>query len=100
MFRFAIALTVAVIGLGAFGSSVLLAEEAKCDGTIAKIEGDLVTVKTVDAQHELTVLPSTNVTLDGKPARTTDLKVGMKVKCTAEKQGEKLNARSVEAMSN
>jgi hypothetical protein len=99
MFKYAIALSVALAGLGAFGS-LLLAEDAKCDGIIAKVEGDLVTVKTVDAQHELTLLPSTNVTLDGKPARTTDLKVGMKVKCMAEKQGEKLNARSVEATSS
>lgn len=74
-----------------------LAEEAKCEGTIAKIEGNNLTVKTADEQHELTLSPSTKITLDGKPAKSSDLKVGYKVKCTANKEANKAMCTAVEA---
>lgn len=99
MSKVAFSLLVAVVALCALSARIALAEEAKCEGTIAKIEGNNVTVKTADAQHELTVSPATRITLDGKAAKASDLKVGQKVKCTAEKEGDRLSCRSIEASS-
>ena len=79
---------------------IALAEEVKCEGTIAKIEGNSVTVKTADAEHQLTCAPTTKITLDGKPAKTTDLKVGYKVKCTGNKEGAKATCTSIDATTS
>jgi hypothetical protein len=97
MSRIAISLLVAVAALCALSARIALAEELKCEGTIAKIEGNNVTVKTADAQHELMIAPTTRVTLDGKAAKATDLKVGFKVRCTADKDGDKVSCRAIEA---
>ena len=97
MSKFAISLLVAAVTLCTLAARVALAEEAKCEGTIAKIEGNNLTVKTADEQHQLTLAPTTKITLDGKPAKSTDLKVGFKVKCTANKEGAKAMCTSVEA---
>jgi hypothetical protein len=97
MSRFSISLLVAVIALGALAARVALAEEFKCEGTLSKIEGNNITVKTADAQHELLLAPATKITLDGKPAKANDLKVGYRVKCTADKEGDKTTCRTLDA---
>jgi hypothetical protein len=98
MFRLAISAILAVAVLGTVASAVAYAEEVKCEGTIAKIEGERVTVKTATEEHQLTVLPSTKIMVDGKPAKSTDLKVGQKVKCAGSKQGDKVTCTSIETM--
>jgi hypothetical protein len=98
MFRLAVSLILAVAVLGTVASAVAYAEEVKCEGAITKIEGEKVTVKTDKEDHHLTVLPSTKIMVDGKPAKSSDLKVGQKVKCVAEKQGEKVTCVSIETM--
>jgi hypothetical protein len=80
-------------------SSVARAEELKCAGVITKIEGQIVTVKTVDAQHELTALPSTKITLDNKPGQLSELKVGYKVRCLSDKEEKKILLRSLDAVT-
>ena len=90
---------VAALALFAVVTSVALAEEVKCDGTIAKIEGATVTVKAADAQHEMTLAPTTKITLDGKPARASDLKVGFKVKAVCDKEGDRVTCRQFDATS-
>ena len=99
MFKFAIGTAVMALALCAVVSTAVMAEEVKCEGTIAKIEGTTVTVKAADAQHEMTLSPATKITLDGKPARSTDLKVGQKVRCTANKEGDKVSCTAVDAFS-
>jgi hypothetical protein len=84
--------------LGTVASAVAYAEEVKCEGTITKIEGEQVTVKTATEEHHLTVLPATKIVVDGKPAKSTELKVGQKVKCTANKTGDKVTCTSIETM--
>ncbi len=98
MIRFAMMAVVAV-ALCALAGQVALAEEFRFDGTVAKVEGANVTVKSADAQHEMALAPATKITLDGKPAKASDLKVGQKVKCICDKVGEKLTCRSIEATS-
>jgi Cu/Ag efflux protein CusF len=98
MFRLAVSLIVAVAVLGTVASAVAYAEEVKCEGMITKIEGEKVTVKTTTDEHHLTVLPSTKIMVEGKPAKSSDLKVGQKVKCVAEKQGDKVTCTSIETM--
>lgn len=75
------------------------AEEVKCEGKIAKIEGANVTVKTDTESHTMTADAKTKITLDGSAAKVTDLKVGQKVKCTCTKDGAKLTCVSIEATS-
>jgi hypothetical protein len=98
MFKLAVSTLAVAVALCLVGS-VALAEEVKCEGTITKIEGSNVTVKAADAQHEMTLAPATKITLDGKPARASDLKVGFKVKCTCDKEGEKVTCRQLDATS-
>jgi hypothetical protein len=78
-------------------SRVAVADDTKCEGKITKIEGNQISVKTTTEEHQLTVGPATKITVDGKPAKSTDLKVGQRVKCTAEKDGTKLTCTSIEA---
>jgi hypothetical protein len=99
MNKFAISSLVLAVALVAVVSRVANAEEVKHEGTIAKIEGATVTVKAADAQHEMTLAPATKITLDGKPARAADLKVGYKVKCTCDKDGDKSSCKAIEAFS-
>ena len=98
MIRFALTAVVAV-ALCAVATQVALAEEVKFEGTVAKVEGSNVTIKAADAQHEMALAPATKITLDGKPAKASDLKVGQKVKCTCDKVGDKLTCRTIEATS-
>src|SRR5262245_28070058 len=99
MFKFVIGTAVMALALGLAVSKVALAEEVKHEGTIAKIEGATLTVKSADAQNEMTLGPATKITLDGKPARTTDLKVGQKVRCVCEKEGDKSTCKQLDAFS-
>ncbi len=80
-------------------TAVVLAEEVKCEGTIAKIEGANVTVKAAAESHTLMVDAKTKITLDGSAAKAADLKVGQKVKATCNKEGTKLTCTSLEATS-
>ena len=41
----------------------------------------------------MTLAPASKITLDGKPAKSTDLKVGQTVKCTADKEGVKVTGK-------
>jgi len=90
---------VAAVALLAVVSRVAMAEEVKHEGTISKIEGATVTVKAADAQHEMTLSPTTKITLDGKPARASDLKVGFKVKTVCEKEGDRVTCKQFDATS-
>jgi hypothetical protein len=100
MCRFAISIVVALAVIGSFASRAARAEEAKCEGTIMKIDGENVTVKTATNQeHHLLVVPATKIMLDGKAAKPNDLKVGQHVKCTANKEGDKMTCNMIEAHS-
>ena len=80
-------------------TSIALAEDVKCEGTIAKIDGASVTVKTATESHTLTVDDKTKVTLNGSAAKLADLKVGQKVKCAGTKEGTKVTCTSIDATS-
>src|SRR5438309_1248596 len=82
MNRLRISFVLTTVVLALFVSRVALAEEVKCDGTITKIEGEKVTVKSGNQEHHMTVLPATKIILDGKAAKSTDLNVGQQVKCS------------------
>jgi Cu/Ag efflux protein CusF len=101
MIRFALTSFVAFVIVCSLTTHVALAEQAKCSGTITKIDGEKVTVKdTSNQEHHMTVVPSTKVMVDGKAAKTTDLKTGQQVSCTCDKQGDKMTCSSIEARSN
>jgi len=99
MYKFAIGTAVIALALCAVVSTAVLAEEVKAEGTIAKLEGTTLTVKATDAQHEMTLGPTTKITLDGKPARSTDLKAGQKVRATYNKEGDKATCTALDAFS-
>jgi hypothetical protein len=96
MNKLAIALLVGLV-VCLVGTTVAFAEDAKCEGTIAKIEGSTVTVKTATDSHTLTCNDKTKVTIDGSPAKLSDLKVGQKVKCTGTKEGDKVTCTVIDA---
>jgi Cu/Ag efflux protein CusF len=80
-------------------SAIAWAEDVKCEGTIAKIEGANVTVKAATESHTMTVADTTKITVNGSAAKLSDLKVGQKVKATCSKEGTKLTCTSIEATS-
>ena len=99
MVKFIISL-VAVVSIGSYLSRVAWAEETKCEGTITKIEGEKVTVKTPTSQEQqMLVVPATKIMVDGKAAKPMDLKVGQHVKCTCDKEGTKMTCNMIEASS-
>jgi hypothetical protein len=100
MFRIAISLAFAVALFAGYVNRVAYGEEVNCAGTITKIAGERVDVKTAANQDEhLLVLPATKITLDGKPAKSTDLEVGQLVKCTCNKDGDTMTCTIIEASS-
>jgi len=97
MFKVLLSLA-ALLAISTQFSRVASAEEVKCEGTITKIDGEKVTVKTpANQEQHMWVVPATKVMLDGKAAQPTDLKIGQRVKCTCTKEGEKMTCNTIEA---
>src|SRR5437870_4464663 len=71
MSRLAITIVASIVTLGILATRVGLAEEAKCEGTITKIEGEKITVKSPTGEQHMDVVPATKVMLDGKAAKVT-----------------------------
>ncbi len=69
------------------------------EGSIVKVDKDQMTIKSADAQQEISLAATTKYTLDGKAARLEDLKPGFKVKTTCKKEGTKFIAVMVDAKS-
>jgi len=98
MCRLTISLVVAIAMISTYTSRMARAEEVKCEGTITKIDGEKVTVKTPTNQEQhMTVLPATKIMIDGKAAKPADLKIGQRVKCTCNKEGDKVVCNVIEA---
>jgi len=98
MCRFAISIVVALAVTGALASRSARAEQAKCEGTITKIDGEKVTIKDAgNHEQHMMVVPATKIMLDGKAAKPNDLKVGQHVKCTCNKEGDKMTCNMIEA---
>jgi hypothetical protein len=80
-------------------ATAVVADDAKCAGTIVKIDGDTVTVKDMmqDA-HQMRVEPATKITSGGKPVMATDLKIGQKVQCVCQRKDGAMICTSIEIM--
>jgi hypothetical protein len=98
MFKPLLALLFAVVTLSTLSPAVVRAEEVTCDGSITKIEGEKVTVKTMSDEQQIVVEPATKIVVNGKPGNVTDLKVGQAVKCLADKRDGKIMCTSIEVM--
>jgi hypothetical protein len=99
MFRVILSLAV-VLAIGSQFSRIASAEEVKCEGTITKIDGEKVTIKTpANQEQHMWVVPATKVMVDGKAAKPTDLKIGERVKCTCNKDVDKMTCNMIEASS-
>jgi ribosomal protein S1 len=97
MIRLTITTLLALALVGAFGTRAALAEEVKCEGTITKIEGEKVTVKTpANQEKQMWVVPATKIMINGKEAKPNELKVGQQVKCTCNKEGNKMTCNMIE----
>jgi len=100
MCKLTISLLVAVAAVASYTNHVARAEEVKCEGTITKIDGEKVTVKTTTNQEQhMTVLPATKIMIDGKAAKPSDLKIGQRVRCTCNKEGDRMVCNLIEASS-
>jgi hypothetical protein len=89
--------TVALLVL-ALSTRLALAEDTSCAGTITKIDGDRVTIKTTSGESQMLVEPATRIVLNGKPVESTELQVGQKVKCSCEKRDGKMICTMIELM--
>jgi ribosomal protein S1 len=94
MCKLAIGLIMAAVLLGTIARQVAYAEEVKCEGTITKIDGDMVTVKAAQEQ-QMKIEPATMISINGKPGTSMDLKVGQKVKCVCEKSGKSMTCTTL-----
>jgi len=100
MCRFAISMVVALAIVGSFAARAARAEQVKCEGTITKIDGEKVTVRTpTNREEHMFVVPATKIMLDGKAAKPNDLKVGQRVTSTCNKEGDKMTCTMIEASS-
>jgi hypothetical protein len=68
-------------------------------GIVVRVEGSKITLadKGGKNEHSHTVPASATVTCDGKPCRLQDLKKGMPVSITVERQGDKAVVTRVDA---
>lgn len=98
MLRFLLTTLVALALTSTLAARVAFAEEVKCEGSITKIDGEKVTIKdSSNNEKHMMVVPATKVMLDGKAAKSNDLKVGQHVSCTCDKQGDKMTCNTIEA---
>jgi len=82
-------------------ATAAIAEDAKCAGTIIKIDGETVTIKDMmqdSQQHQMKVEPATKILSGGKPVMASDLKIGQKVKCVCERKDGAMICTSMEIM--
>ena len=97
MFRMIISVLVAAFAVLVVCVAAL-SEEMKCAGTITKIDGDKITIKTEAQEQEMMIEPATKIVINGKPGAPTDLKVGQKAKCLCDKNEGKTLCTSMEIM--
>jgi hypothetical protein len=74
------------------------AEEIKVEGSISKIDGEMLTVKSAQGDRTLRVEPATKIMINGKPGSPMDLKVGQRVKCVGESAGGKTICTTLEVL--
>jgi len=82
-------------------ATTAIADDAKCSGTIVKIDGDAVTIKDTmqdTQQHQMKVEPATKIVSGGKPVMASDLKIGQKVKCVCERKDGAMICTSMEIL--
>ena len=90
MARLSLAAMLVIAIVGSLAVRVSRAEEVKCEGTITTIDGDNITVKDATEDHQMKIEPATKIMFNGKPGSAMDLKVGQKVKCVCDKNGEQM----------
>jgi len=93
---FFVAVMLAAIAVG----RLAVGEEVKCEGTIAKIEGEKVTVKGASQEYQMKVEPATKIIIVGKPGSPMDLKVGQRVKCLCERKDGGMICTTLEVMKD
>jgi hypothetical protein len=98
MLRHIVSILVAVALMGELASRILVAQDTKCEGAIVKIEGENLTVKTVNDNQEMKIKPATKITHQGKPASMTDLKVGQQVSCVCQWSENEMICTTLEIM--
>jgi Cu/Ag efflux protein CusF len=96
--------TVAALAYVAAPAFATIAEDVKAtnhNGKVLKVEGTSMTMTDKDGKNKHThKVPATAaITVDGKAAKLADLKEGMPVKVTMEKQGDKTVVTKIEANS-
>ena len=97
MLRAAI-LSVVFVGLMAVVGRAAVAEEVRCEGTIVAVEGEMVTVKSMDQEQRMKIEPATKITSASKPVMPSDLKVDQKVKCVCERKQGAMICTAMELM--
>ena len=97
MFR-AFGSSVVVVILLTLLSSWAIADDLKFEGTIVRIEGEVVAVKGMGREQEMKVEPGTKITSGGKPVMVADLQVGQRVQCVFEKRGDTVVCMAMEIM--
>jgi hypothetical protein len=68
------------------------------EGKVVKIDGTKLTMSDKDGnnKHTHAVPADAKILIDGKESKLTDLKAGMEIKVTAEKQGDKNQITKIE----
>jgi hypothetical protein len=97
MFRASLVVAALVAG-GLIVVKPVVAEDVKCAGQISRIEGVNVTVLEMAKEQRMKLEPATKITSGGKPVMVGDLKVGQKVQCVLDKQGEEFVCKAMEIM--
>lgn len=83
---------------GSFPAAETLVEQVKCAGKITRIDGErIVIMNAANQEQTMWVVPATQVTLNGKVAAATDLKVGHRITCTCDQVGSKMTCRTITA---
>jgi hypothetical protein len=98
MFRTILSAVVAAAFLGMLAARAPAEDEVNIAGTIMKIDGNNITVVSMDKEQKMTIEPQTKITSGGKPVSPVDLKVGQKVKCTGDRHGEEVFCTTMEIM--
>ena len=95
------AAALAVVSLVVMCSRVALADDEIHEGKVLSVSTNSITVNDVkDGDNDtIEVTSETKITLNGKPAKLTEIQAGDRAKVTATAKGTKLVAKEISARS-
>jgi hypothetical protein len=89
---------IAIVLVGVLTARLTWAEEVKVEGSLTKIEGQLITIMNSGQAAQMKIEPATKILMHGKPIESRELKVGQKVRAVGDRSGGQTTCTTLEVL--